>query len=112
MSGNSDIETRSPMDRWVNRRVFAVLEKHYPSWTWFIDANTAQSGGIITIRLMDMNATHGMVLKLREISNLEHAVRNAGGELLNRFRQPRKGKDPDRVKAEARDPRGNASHET
>lgn len=71
--------------------VLAILEQHYPSHFWYVVTDFRQGIAHISIPIL-MGPTQKYVLHLDRISDptrLANAVKDAGGEILERFRIPR-----------------------
>jgi hypothetical protein len=70
-----------------------ILEKHYPNWGWAVRVDDI--GGVLEIRSMAFDGgKYGMLLKIRNIDPEGRAIWRAGGEYLDRFGLPRRGRRP------------------
>lgn len=77
------------------RDVMAILEKHYPTHFWYVGVDFKQGIAHVRIPIL-MGPTAKYVLHLHRIANLpdlEKAVMEAGGHILERFDIPRAGLD-------------------
>ena len=89
------------------KKIYEELEKHYPGHQWCVGANS--ESGVFDIRLLYLDGNRSRGLGdygwLGHLRNLDSEsamkkVRNAGGELLERYRLPRQGyREGDKFKA-------------
>lgn len=76
----------NPQDVILQRDLLTVLHRHYPGHFWDVDVNVRQ--GMINVRNLFLSGIYGFRLKLKGIfsaSQIEHDVKMAGGELLERY---------------------------
>lgn len=64
-----------------------MLERHYPGWEWSVYV----ADGIMQIRATKLSGEYGYVLHVDKIDNDLKRVKNAGGEILERFGMRRGG---------------------
>lgn len=67
-----------------------VLMREYPGWLWGVNVNGET--GMCDIRNFNLSGNYGFRMKLKEIysaSSFEKDVIFAGGEILERYNQPR-----------------------
>jgi|TARA_R100000789_G_C2997669_1_gene147892 hypothetical protein len=72
-------------DHSVAKSVAEHLEKKYPGWLWAVHV----MDGVIGVKSMRLSGNWGFVLHEDKIDNDYKAVTNAGGEILERYRQHR-----------------------
>ena len=92
LSQESIIEQAKGGDsRTIEVYAFRNLHKTYPNWNWRVECDPW--GGVLQVQNMSLSTKYGYVIKLRELNgkNLTRKVINAGGEILERWRQ-RRGK--------------------
>lgn len=92
----------------VHAKEFAdVLTHHYPGWLWGVNVNGET--GMCDIRNFNLSGSHGFRLKLPDmytISSFKKEIIRAGGEMLERYKQPRGAFDATRWAELALDTRG------
>ncbi len=86
----TEVDAWEAQNRALARRIWEVLQLHYPGHQWVVAASHEQGGAFIDfpmfttwryfIRLVDLKGDPGM-----------KAVVRAGGEILERYRLPRSG---------------------
>lgn len=85
-------DPRSPeADRRLCSDIGAKLWEKYPGWEWWVDIPPNQ--GVVVIKNLTINprGQYGMVIHLTKLSSrLDDVVRMAG-ELLERYKKPRRG---------------------
>ena len=69
------------------KNVAEHLEKKYPGWLWAVHV----MDGLIAVKSMRLSGNWGFVLHEDKIDNDYKAVTNAGGEILERYRQSTNG---------------------
>ena len=92
-------------DAILERNVGQVLTRTYPGYIWFVE--THPDGGVVYVRCMNLSGRWGFVLHINKIDNDYKAVKNAGGEILERYRVSRVKKNSDEVMSANRDYAGN-----
>lgn len=112
MSGILIVENEQKAEAHANDYLMAktaseVLMRAYPGWLWgvHIDGRT----GMCDIKNFNLSGQRGYRLKLHDIysaSAFERDVMRAGGEILERFKQPRGKFDPQRWSELALSPQG------
>jgi hypothetical protein len=70
-------------DHTVAKNVAEHLEKKYPGWLWAVNV----MDGLVVVKCMRLSGNWGFVLHEEKIDNDYKAVTQAGGEILERFRQ-------------------------
>lgn len=101
------ITDRDRMDLQCARLCMTVLETNFPGYIWFVEVDGAQ--GMIHIRNLDLSGERGYSLHLKghaSASELDKLVRDAGGEILERYNQPREKADQDKLELAERDATG------
>ena len=78
-------------DHMVAKNVAEHLEKKYPGWLWAVHV----MDGVVGVKSMRLSGNWGFVLHEDKIDNDYIAVTNAGGEILERYRQHRSKFNPD-----------------
>lgn len=80
------------LDMAIAMRIGETLHQHYPNHLWEVRADSAQ--GIATVKIpFLMGPTLCYVLHLDKLDTDGRQVRDAGGEILERFKIPRSGID-------------------
>ena len=74
-------------DHTTAKNVAEHLEKKYPGWLWAVHV----MDGLIAVKSMRLSGNWGFVLHEDKIDNDYKAVTNAGGEILERYRQSTNG---------------------
>ena len=72
------------------KRIAESLHRHYPAHLWGVAANSA--AGIVSVFNLRLSGRWGFVLKMRDLAyedEIERAAKEAGGELLERYRLSR-----------------------
>lgn len=73
------------------KRMADLLEKHYPGWLWCIQPD--ERGGVINVFSLRLSGEWGYRFRTMDIQGdpkvADPKIRNAGGEILERFRVPR-----------------------
>jgi hypothetical protein len=84
----------------------ALLHKHYPGWQWAIQIN--EKGGMMNIFNMHLHDTLGYAIRIIEAERdpSRKIFVTAGGDILERFKMPRRGIDLARLSQMKRDLRG------
>jgi hypothetical protein len=84
----------------------ALLQQHYPGWTWAIQIN--QFGRMMNIFCLELHLTWGYTIRIMEAEHdpTRAIFIKAGGEILERFKMPRAGIDYARLMLMKRDSRG------
>jgi hypothetical protein len=61
------------------------LKKHYGGWRWFVECKLET--GIVSVRNLDLDGDYGFYIPLMNLLNETDPkiVRNAGGEILERY---------------------------
>lgn len=78
------------------KRAFNVLDQAYPGFMWAVGV----TDGILDIRCLDLDGQWGYTIhhcNTYSASDLDKRVRNAGGEILERYRQRRARIDHDSI---------------
>src|SRR5262245_10690276 len=86
LTDNPDIDAN---DYVMARNMAEALHKHYPGHLWAVTCEGSK--GIATIRDLALSAKYGVLLHLKNIygDTQMRLVINAGGEILERFKQIR-----------------------
>ena len=65
------------------------LEKHYGGWEWWVECKLET--GLVAVRNLDLNGDYGFYIPLLNLLNETNPkiVRNAGGEILERYNMDR-----------------------
>ena len=74
-------------DHTTAKNVAEHLEKKYPGWLWAVHV----MDGLIAVKSMRLSGNWGFVLHEDKIDNDYKAVTNAGGEILEMYRQSTNG---------------------
>jgi hypothetical protein len=84
----------------------ALLHKHYPGWHWAIQIN--QFGGMMNIFNLHLHDTWGFAIRIIEAERdpSRNIFVKAGGDILERFKMPRRGIDFSLLVTMKRDLRG------
>jgi len=83
-------DSSNPQDLMLQNSLLAVLRRHYPGHFWHVDVNVRQ--GMINIHNLFLSGIWGFRIHLKGIhsaSQIEHDVKMAGGELLERYNMRR-----------------------
>ena len=72
-------------DYTLAKNVAEHLEKKYPGWLWAVHV----MDGVVGVKSMRLSGNWGFVLHANKIDNDYKVVVNAGGEILERYRQSR-----------------------
>ena len=72
-------------DHMLARNVAEKLEEKYPGWLWAVKV----IDGVVGVKSMRLSGNWGFVLHSDKIDNDYRVVVNAGGEILERYRQKR-----------------------
>lgn len=99
---------RTLADQDANKEVLEVLVKYYPGWAWYADMHSM--AGVLYIKNPNLSTEKVYVIKLKLGMNLSREVIEAGGEILERYGQPRGPKNRDNSRSLDRDAKGNAYH--
>lgn len=84
-----------------------ILTQHYPNYLWMVFVNMHE--GLVEIACGHLGANRVFRIKMNGQGSAEarrKEIIRAGGEILERFNQPRTGFDPDHYNALERDVRG------
>lgn len=105
ISNPEDFDTKAGLKN-LAKDGMAVLQKHYPGWTWAIQIN--QFGRMMNIFCVELHDTWAYTIRISEIEHdpTRHAFLIAGGEILERFGFERKGIDYNKLALMRRDLRG------
>lgn len=88
----SDDLKREVVDQEIAQRVGMCLYKHYPRHHWHVGVDG--EAGVVTIRTPLLPKDRGYQIPFRSLT--AHAIKIAGGELLERFLLPRGAFDRDK----------------
>jgi hypothetical protein len=72
-------------DYTLAKNVAEHLEKKYPGWLWAVHV----MDGVVGVKSMRLSGNWGFILHEDKIDKNYKVVTNAGGEILERFRQQR-----------------------
>ena len=72
-------------DYTLAKNIAEHLEKKYPGWLWAVHV----MDGVVGVKSMRLSGNWGFVLHEDKIDKNYKVVTNAGGEILERFRQQR-----------------------
>ena len=72
-------------DYTLAKNVAEKLEEKYPGWLWAVHV----MDGVVGVKSMRLSGNWGFILHSDKIDNDYKAVVNAGGEILERYRQHR-----------------------
>jgi hypothetical protein len=81
-------QPENPLDYNTAKEIGDILNRHYPGHLWAVHVKS----GLVQIRDLMLSGKWGFVLMLPSIysaSDLSRQVVNAGGELLERYKQRR-----------------------
>tara|TARA_Y100001951_G_C11151501_1_gene189478 strand:+ start:189 stop:614 length:426 start_codon:yes stop_codon:yes gene_type:complete len=78
-------ETLNVYDYTLAKNVAEKLEEKYPGWLWAVHV----MDGIVGVKSMRLSGNWGFILHADKIDNDYKAVVDAGGEILERYRQKR-----------------------
>ena len=78
-------ETFNVQDFALAKNVAEKLEEKYPGWLWAVHV----MDGVVGVKSMRLSGNWGFVLHADKIDNDYKVVVNAGGEILERYRQKR-----------------------
>tara|TARA_R100001132_G_scaffold24412_1_gene23594 strand:+ start:245 stop:571 length:327 start_codon:yes stop_codon:yes gene_type:complete len=78
-------ETYDVNDYTLAKNVAEKLEEKYPGWLWAVHV----MDGVVGVKSMRLSGNWGFILHADKIDNDYRAVVNAGGEILERYRQHR-----------------------
>jgi len=89
MIGLDDDIKSAEQEQDIAKHVSEVLTQQYPDHMWAV--NVDLDGGIATVMNLRLSGNHGFVLHLNNILHMgrntfNKTVRDAGGELLERYR--------------------------
>ena len=73
------------LDYTLAKNVAEKLEEKYPGWLWAVHV----MDGVVGVKSMRLSGQWGFILHADKIDNDYRAVVNAGGEILERYRQHR-----------------------
>ena len=73
------------LDYELAKNVAEVLEAKYPGWLWAVHV----MDGVVGVKSMRLSGQWGFILHADKIDPNYRVVVNAGGEILERFRQKR-----------------------
>ena len=72
-------------DYTLAKNVAEHLEKKYPGWLWAVHV----MDGVVGVKSMRLSGNWGFIIHEEKIDKNYKVVTNAGGEILERFRQKR-----------------------
>ena len=78
-------ETFNVHDYTLAKNVAEKLEEKYPGWLWAVHV----MDGVVGVKSMRLSGQWGFILHADKIDNDYKSVVNAGGEILERYRQNR-----------------------
>jgi hypothetical protein len=78
-------KTLNVHDYTLAKNVAEKLEEKYPGWLWAVHV----MDGVVGVKSMRLSGNWGFVLHANKIDNDYKVVVNAGGEILERYRQSR-----------------------
>ena len=78
-------KTLNVHDYTLAKNVAEKLEEKYPGWLWAVHV----MDGVVGVKSMRLSGNWGFVLHANKIENDYKVVVNAGGEILERYRQSR-----------------------
>jgi hypothetical protein len=85
-------QSNTPWADTVRDMAGEALQKHYPGYWWAVQAD--EKTGMCDIRCMQLSGAYGYRLHFKKIfspTQFQKRVMQAGGEILERYRQSRKG---------------------
>lgn len=82
----------TPQESRLARQALSALHTHYPGHQW----GTEMQGAHMIIRHRALTGKHGFRIPLLTTDDISAAAKHAGGEILERYRQPRKTQNRDR----------------
>jgi hypothetical protein len=91
----------TPSESHLCRTALARLHAAYPHHEWGAEV----SGGFLIIRHRRLTGKHGYKINLFTTHDIDAAAKTAGGEILERYRQPRTSPRQDRLQDIPRDAR-------
>ena len=89
----------TPSESHICRTALARLHAAYPHHDWGAEVD----GGFLVIRHRRLTGKYGYRINLFETHDIDAATRDAGGEILERYRQPRAAPNGDRIQDIQRD---------
>ncbi len=78
-------ETFDVNDHTLAKNVAEKLEEKYPGWLWAVHV----MDGVVGVKSLRLSGQWGFILHADKIDNDYRVVVNAGGEILERYRQYR-----------------------
>ena len=72
-------------DHTLAKNISEKLEEKYPGWLWAVHV----MDGVVGVKSMRLSGNWGFILHEEKIDKNYKVVTNAGGEILERFRQQR-----------------------
>ena len=78
-------KTLNVHDYTLAKNVAEKLEEKYPGWLWAVHV----MDGVVGVKSMRLSGNWGFLLHANKIDNDYKVVVNAGGEILERYRQSR-----------------------
>lgn len=90
----------TPAETRMARQALAALHKNYPGHQW----GTEMQGAHMIVRHRRLTGRYGYRIDLLTTHDISRAATLAGGEILERYRQPRSTQNPDRFQDIQRSP--------
>lgn len=81
-------------DEVIAKEVADLLLRHYPGYLWAVSIDSRETVGMLDIRNLSLSGKWGFRFPLKEyLDGLDtrRKVVRAGGEMLERYRMPRRG---------------------
>lgn len=97
-------------DEVVAKEVAELLLANYPGYLWAVSIDSRETVGMLDIRNLSLSGKWGFRFPLKEYFDglsTRHKIVMAGGELLERYRMPRRRFDPGHYEAIPTDRFGN-----
>lgn len=90
----------TPGEARMAKQALAALHTSYPGHQW----GTDMQGAFMIIRNKRLTGKYGYRINLLVTSDIQAEARRAGGEILERYRQPRGAMNNDRLQAKVFEP--------
>lgn len=81
-------------DEVIAKEVADLLLRHYPGYLWAVSIDSRETVGMLDIRNLSLSGKWGFRFPLKEYldgMDTRRKVVRAGGEILERYRMPRRG---------------------
>lgn len=82
----------TPQETRISRQALSALHRHYPGHQW----GTEMQGAHMIIRHRALTGRYGYRINMLMTHDISKAAKHAGGEILERYRQPTQSRNQDR----------------